>query len=73
MRYFLAITLMMSIQACQSKEVPKATPVSAAAVDAAVKPEEDCDEKAKQKVEIKEDSISLTNPDAGCSLDDAQK
>lgn len=32
--------------------------------------EENCDEKAKKKVEIKPESISLTG-NAGCSLDDA--
>ena len=37
-----------------------------------VKAEEDCDDKAKQaqKVEIKDDEISLTNNTAGCTLDE---
>lgn len=34
-----------------------------------VKGEEDCDDKAKKPIEIKEDSISLSG-DAGCTLDE---
>ncbi len=36
------------------------------------KVEEDCDDKAKKKVEIKPEGISLLNNSAGCSLDEAQ-
>jgi hypothetical protein len=36
------------------------------------KAEEDCDEKAKKKVEIKPEGLSLLNNSAGCSLDEAQ-
>ena len=36
------------------------------------KVEEDCDEKAKKKVEIKPEGLSLLNNSAGCSLDQAQ-
>lgn len=35
------------------------------------KKEEDCDEKAKKKVEIKPEAISLSGGNAGCSLDEA--
>ncbi len=34
--------------------------------------EEDCDDKAKKKVEIKPEGLSLSNNSAGCSLDDAK-
>jgi hypothetical protein len=36
-----------------------------------VKKEEDCDDKAKKPIEIKEDSISLSG-NTGCSLDEAK-
>ncbi len=70
MKYVLIVSLMMFMSACQSQEKPTAV---TSATETAVKPEEDCDDKAKQKVEIKEHSISLTNPEAGCSLEEAQK
>jgi hypothetical protein len=71
MKTFLVLTL-LSVVACQAKEKPVETSQAAAASAAApVKAEEDCDEKAKaaQKVEIKEESISLTNNTAGCTLE----
>lgn len=34
-----------------------------------VKKEEDCDDKAKKKVEIKEDSINLLGGTQGCTLE----
>lgn len=37
-----------------------------------VKAEEDCDDKAKKKVEIKPEGLSLSNNTAGCSLDEAK-
>jgi hypothetical protein len=50
---------------------PDAPPVpdfKSAYVEGSV-PEEDCDQKAKKTVEIKEDTISLTG-DAGCTLEE---
>ncbi len=32
--------------------------------------EEDCDDKAEKEIEIKEETISLTGGDTGCSLDE---
>jgi hypothetical protein len=68
MKTFLVLTL-LSIVACQAKDKPIET--TQAAATAPVKAEEDCDDKAKaaQKVEIKEESISLTNNTAGCTLE----
>ncbi len=66
---FLAL---MSLVACEEK--PNIPEVTSGAVAKPVA-EEDCDDKAKaaQKVEIKEDSISLSNGSTGCTLDEAQK
>ena len=66
---FLAL---MSLVACEDK--PSTPDVTKGAVAKPVT-EEDCDDKAKaaQKVEIKEDSISLSNGPSGCTLDEAQK
>ena len=74
MKYLLVMGLMTFVAACQAKNsTPPAAPATSAVAPEASKPEEDCDDKAKQKVEIKEETISLTNPTAGCSLDEAQK
>jgi hypothetical protein len=40
-------------------------------VNAAGKKEEDCDDKAKKPIEIKEETISLTG-NTGCSLDEVK-
>jgi hypothetical protein len=45
--------------------------VKADSVKSAALKEEDCDDKAKKPIEIKEDTISL-NGDTGCSLDEAK-
>lgn len=63
---FLMMLLLLTSFACNSKQ---AAAPAATAADAGK--EEDCDTKAQQKVEITEESISLTNPDAGCSLEEA--
>lgn len=71
MKTLLFLSL-MSLVACEEKpSIPEVT-TGAVANSAA---EEDCDDKAKaaQKVEIKEDSISLSNGSTGCTLDEAQK
>jgi len=76
MKKFLVFAL-LSVVAFQAKEKPvetKSAAVPAASATASgvpAKAEEDCDEKAKaaQKVEIKEDSISLSNNTAGCTLE----
>lgn len=67
MKIFLFLSLFILV-ACQAEQAPKATQASTA-----VSAEEDCDDKAKQKVEIKEEGISLSGGDAGCTLDEAQK
>lgn len=65
MKSCIALIFVLSLAACHAEEKQKAKAVSASS-----NVEEDCDEKAKQKIEIKEDTISLSNPSAGCSLDE---
>ncbi len=66
---FLMMLLLLTSFACNPKQDATPAAATAAALDSGK--EEDCDTKAQQKVEITEESISLTNPDAGCSLEDA--
>lgn len=68
MKVFLFLSL-FTLVACQADEAPTTATQAATAVTA----EEDCDDKAKQKVEIKDEGISLSGGDAGCTLDEAQK
>jgi hypothetical protein len=67
---FLFLISLFALAACQKQEV-----ATAETNTTMVKAEEDCDQKAKeaQKVEIKEEGISLSEGNAGCSLDEAQK
>lgn len=67
MKVFLFLSL-FTLVACQAEEAPTTTQAPSA-----VTAEEDCDDKAKQKVEIKEEGISLSGGDAGCTLDEPQK
>lgn len=67
-------TLVFSCQAETKKTLPinkaeiKAKPVA----KAPLKKEEDCDDKAKKPIEIKEETISLSG-NTGCSLDEVNK
>jgi hypothetical protein len=68
--------LLFSLMACNTKKetpAPESTSVSSAEQHGILPgdlPDEDCDDKAKKKVEITEESISLNNGDTGCSLDE---
>ena len=52
-------------------KLEEAVKAEAAKAKTAEKKEEDCDDKAKKPVEIKEESISLSG-NTGCSLDEAK-
>ncbi|MBY0518109.1 MAG: hypothetical protein K2P81_14465 [Bacteriovoracaceae bacterium] len=69
MKFLFLLSLLVMV-ACQKQEA--STPQSNTSM---VKVEEDCDQKAKeaQKVEIKEEGISLSEGNTGCTLDEAQK
>lgn len=79
MKLFIAFALISAACVAAPTNSKKAEPVKkdmqvtkekpSAAAKAALK-EEDCDDKAKKKVEIKPESISLTG-NTGCSLDEA--
>lgn len=75
---FLLLVCLVTLAACNTK---KETPAPEAASASSVEqhgilpgdlPEEDCDDKAKKKVEITEESISLNSGDTGCSLDEME-
>jgi starvation-inducible outer membrane lipoprotein len=80
MKFFIALALISTACVAAPTNSKKAEPVRkdlqvtkqkpSAAAKAALKKEEDCDDKAKKQVEIKPESISLTG-NAGCSLDEA--
>lgn len=67
---YLVMAALVSLLGCQKQETlangaPEATTGAAAL--------EDCDKKAAEKVEIKEEGISLSGGDTGCTLEDDQK
>lgn len=72
MKLFILTSLLFSLMACQSESTnsapsePAATTTDSPATHAAL--EEDCDEKAKKPIEIKEETISLNNS-TGCTLE----
>jgi len=76
MKLMMVMGLIMISVVCfaEAKKVTKTLPVKKveAAVKAEIKKAADCDEKAKKKIEIKEETISLTG-NTGCSLDDLKK
>lgn len=81
MKLFVLLTLVVSVGCNAASNAPKKTlPVSKvetavkaeqAKAKTAEKKEEDCDDKAKKPIEIKEESISLSG-NTGCSLDEAK-
>jgi len=80
MKFLTLIGLMAFTLSCNA-ETKKTLPVpnfDAKKIEAAVKAEskdakkeEDCDDKAKKPIEIKEESISLTG-NTGCSLEEVK-
>jgi hypothetical protein len=86
MKIILAMSLFAMTLACNAKTASpaKTLPISKlelgvkadaakskTGVNAAGKKEEDCDDKAKKPIEIKEETISLTG-NTGCSLDEVK-
>ncbi len=68
----ISIIVLNLFIACQSNpQKPSVADSSSAAVGEkdSMKKDEDCDDKAKKTVEIKEETISLTG-NTGCSLDE---
>lgn len=72
---FILIALMFSTltfakEAAKSKKETPAPMGEAARKLMETKPEEDCDEKAKKPIEIKEEEPVLGLGNSGCSIDD---
>lgn len=66
----LVLILSLNLAACNSgKEVSESSSQVTSQTQGSEKAEEDCDEKAKMPIEIKEETISLSG-NTGCSLDD---
>ena len=68
------IPAFMLLASCNTPPTPKVSTTSAVtpanqANSEGIVAEPDCDEKAKQKVEIKEDEIKLGGTDTGCKLE----
>jgi hypothetical protein len=63
---FLLLSFFLITLSCQKKEVE---PAAVSAVPSGII-EEDCDTKAKKKIEIKEETIDLTKGTEGCSIDE---
>jgi heat shock protein HslJ len=71
MKYLTFLMLMMFAIGCnEATKTASSDTAATTSAPASDKADEDCDEKAKMPIEIKEDSISLSG-DTGCSLDDA--
>jgi hypothetical protein len=76
MKGILSIAMVLALTACnplrrEQTPVPGAPPLPEVqkVTEHVGVLEEDCDQKAKKPIEIKEDSISLSG-DAGCSLEE---
>jgi hypothetical protein len=71
MKFSLLFALLLSVACMEQTPVPEVSQKAAAKVEALEsvdEAEEDCDDKAAKTVEIKEETISLTN-DTGCTLE----
>jgi len=70
MKLFLVLVLLFALSACQSEsnKAVESTTATQSAAQASENPE-DCDEAAKKPIEIKEDTISLSNT-TGCTLEE---
>jgi hypothetical protein len=69
MRLVFLLSLLVLFISCNSATTTNSQP--SALTKTEVKKEEDCDDKAKKTIEIKEDTISLSG-NTGCSLDEAK-
>ena len=76
MKFIMVLSLLALTGACNAnspviKNKEDVAAVKKEQLKAEDKKEEDCDDKAKKPIEIKEDTISLTG-NTGCSLDEAK-
>jgi hypothetical protein len=74
MKFIMVLSLLALTGACNAnspviKNKEDVAAVKKEQLKAEDKKEEDCDDKAKKPIEIKEDTISLTG-NTGCSLDE---
>lgn len=67
MKFFILLIVSFTVISCVEKKTEVKS--SEAQTVQTEKADEDCDDKAKQKVEIKEETISLSN-NTGCTLDE---
>jgi hypothetical protein len=75
MRFLFPLIVLLGLLSCnastsQTSSSTEVSKVETTVVKEETKKEEDCDEKAKKKIEIKEETISLTG-NTGCSLEEA--
>ena len=70
MKCVLLLMVFILTMSCQAETSAPTAQKATETAEAAPKNEEDCDDKAKKPIEIKEDSISLTG-NTGCTLDEA--
>lgn len=76
MKFILVLSLSVLTLSCNAtspviKNKEDVAAVKKEQIKAEAKKEEDCDDKAKKPIEIKEDTISLTG-NTGCTLDEAE-
>ena len=76
MKFIMVLSLLALTGACNAnspviKNKEDVAAVKKEQLKAEDKKEEDCDDKAKKPIEIKEDTISLTG-NTGCSLDEVK-
>lgn len=70
MKFLYLIPFIMMISSCNPTTKTEMSTTKAGEVSTSgIVAEPDCDEKAKQKVEIKEDEIKLGGTDTGCTLE----
>ena len=75
MRFLLPLCLLFALVSCnasttKTSSTTEMTKIETTVVKDETKKEEDCDDKAKKKIEIKEETISLTG-NTGCTLEEA--
>lgn len=72
MKMFILLSVIVFATGCQANEKSKAQELKqeVKGLDLSKK-EEDCDDKAKKPIEIKEETISLSG-NTGCSLDEVK-
>jgi hypothetical protein len=73
MKFAFVFFMLISIVSCNASSTKNASVEDAKVVASKIedKKEEDCDDKAKKPIEIKEETISLSG-NTGCSLDEVK-